>query len=147
MEDGQCSKREYQEGVDWTKGTLLGTGAYSTCYQARDMETGTLMAAKQISFCRNTDEEQDKVEQLVKEEVALMARLQHPHTVRMYGAIQEGQHINVFEEWMPGGSVASLLDKHGAFKESVILRYVHQILLGIDYLHSNGVLHRDLKGS
>ena len=31
-EDGQY-KREYREGVDWTKGTVLGTGAYSTCYQ------------------------------------------------------------------------------------------------------------------
>ena len=64
----------------------------------------------------------------------------------MYGAIQEAAHINVFVEWMAGGSIASLLDKHGAFTESVILRYLHQTLLGLDYLHSNGILHRDLKG-
>eukprot|EP00092_Neocalanus_flemingeri_P005834 GFUD01006278.1.p1 GENE.GFUD01006278.1~~GFUD01006278.1.p1 ORF type:complete len:1424 (+),score=191.28 GFUD01006278.1:322-4593(+) len=146
MEDGQF-KREYSEGVDWTKGTVLGTGAYSTCYQARDVETGTLMAAKQISFCRNSDEEQDKVEQLIREEVLLISKLQHPHVVRMYGAIQEGSHINVFVEWMPGGSISSLLDKHGVFTEAVSLRYLHQILLGLDYLHSNGILHRDLKGA
>ena len=65
----------------------------------------------------------------------------------MYGAIQEAAHINVFVEWMAGGSIASLLDKHGVFTESVITRYLHQILLGLEYLHSNGVLHRDLKGS
>lgn len=146
MEDGH-SKRDYKEGVDWTKGTVLGTGAYSTCYQARDVETGTLMAAKQISFCRNSDEEQDKVEQLIREEVLLISKLQHPHVVRMYGAIQEEAHINVFVEWMPGGSLSSLLDKHGAFTESVSLRYIHQILLGLDYLHSHGILHRDLKGA
>jgi len=146
IEDGQF-KREYSEGVDWTKSTVLGTGAYSTCYQARDVETGTLMAAKQISFCRNSDEEQDKVEQLIREEVLLISKLQHPHVVRMYGAIQEGSHINLFVEWMPGGSISSLLDKHGVFTESVSLRYLHQILLGLDYLHSNGILHRDLKGA
>ena len=147
MEDGQYRDgREYCEGVDWTKATVLGTGAYSTCYQARDVETGTIMAAKQISFCRNSEEEQDKVEQLIREEVLLISGLQHPHVVRMYGAIQEGSHINVFVEWMAGGSISSLLDKHGVFTESVIVRYLHQVLLGLDYLHSNGILHRDLKG-
>ena len=36
----------YREGIEWTKATLLGSGAYSTCYQARDVLTGTLMAVK-----------------------------------------------------------------------------------------------------
>ena len=62
--------REYREGAEWTRGAVLGTGAYSTCYQARDVETGTLMAAKQISFCRNSEEEQEKV-RLVAAEVSL----------------------------------------------------------------------------
>ena len=71
VEDGQYREgREYCEGVDWTKATVLGTGAYSTCYQARDVETGTIMAAKQISFCRNSEEEQEKV-RLVAAEVLL----------------------------------------------------------------------------
>ena len=142
----QTHEREYCEGIDWTKGTVLGTGAYSTCYQARDVETGTLMAAKQISFCRNSEEEQERVENIIREEVLLISKLQHPHIVRMYGAIQEGSHINVFVEWMAGGSISSLLDKHGVFTESVIVRYLQQVLLGLEYLHSNGILHRDLKG-
>ena len=39
----------YYEGIHWQKGPLLGTGAYSTCYQARDVATGVLMAVKQVS--------------------------------------------------------------------------------------------------
>lgn len=147
MEDDGPTRREYREGMDWTKASVLGTGAYSTCYQARDVQTGTLMAAKQITFLRNSEEEQERVEQLIREEVLLISKLQHPHVVRMYGAIQEGAHINLFVEWMPGGSLASLLDKHGVFTEPVLLRYLHQILLGLDYLHSAGILHRDLKGA
>jgi len=40
----------YKEGVHWTRGTVLGTGAFSTCYQARDVHTGTLMAVKQVAL-------------------------------------------------------------------------------------------------
>jgi mitogen-activated protein kinase kinase kinase 1 len=38
----------YYEGIHWVKGPLLGTGAFSTCYQARDTATGVIMAVKQV---------------------------------------------------------------------------------------------------
>ena len=38
----------YMEGTHWHKGPLLGTGAYSSCYQARDFKTGVIMAVKQV---------------------------------------------------------------------------------------------------
>jgi len=40
----------YLEGLDWKRGQLLGTGAFSSCYQARDVATGTLMAVKQVRY-------------------------------------------------------------------------------------------------
>ena len=47
--DKTCVGFQYREGVEWTKAMLLGSGAYSSCYQARDVLTGTIMAVKQIS--------------------------------------------------------------------------------------------------
>ena len=47
--DKTCAGFQYREGVEWTKAMLLGSGAYSSCYQARDVLTGTIMAVKQIS--------------------------------------------------------------------------------------------------
>lgn len=41
-------KHVYLEGVHWTKTELLGTGAFSSCYAARDKSRGTLMAVKQV---------------------------------------------------------------------------------------------------
>ena len=55
--------------------------------------------------------------------------------------------MNVFVEWMAGGSVSSLLDRHGPFTDLVIQRYIFQVLLGLDYIHSMGILHRDIKGT
>ena len=45
---GCSSDHMYQEGEHWKRGSVLGTGAFSTCYQARDVQTGTLMAVKQV---------------------------------------------------------------------------------------------------
>ncbi|XP_019645243.1 PREDICTED: mitogen-activated protein kinase kinase kinase 1-like [Branchiostoma belcheri] len=137
----------YKMDQQWLKGTMIGTGAFSTCYQARDVQTGTLMACKQVSFCRNSPTEQEKVAEEIRGEIQLMARLDHPNIVRVLGATQEGTHFNIFQEWMPGGSVAGLLDQYGAFSDTVIKNFTRQVLLGVSYLHDNCIIHRDIKGA
>ena len=47
--DGSTPPVRYREDVDWRRGPMIGTGAFSTCYQARDARTGTLMCVKQVS--------------------------------------------------------------------------------------------------
>ncbi|XP_035698391.1 mitogen-activated protein kinase kinase kinase 1-like [Branchiostoma floridae] len=144
---GEKSGGAYKMDQQWLKGTMIGTGAFSTCYQARDVQTGTLMACKQVSFCRNSPTEQEKVAEEIRGEIQLMARLDHPNIVRVLGATQEGTHFNIFQEWMPGGSVAGLLDQYGAFSDTVIKNFTRQVLLGVSYLHDNCIIHRDIKGA
>ncbi|KAK7066172.1 hypothetical protein SK128_020328 [Halocaridina rubra] len=138
---------QYEEGRDWVRGPLLGTGAFSSCYQARDVRTGTLMAVKQVSFCRTNEEEQERVEASVEQEILIMSRLRHSNIVRLLGASRHSTSFSVFTEWMAGGSVATMLDKYGTFSENVILKYTKQVLAGLAYLHDNKILHRDLKGA
>ena len=121
--------------------------SFSTCYKARDVRTGTLMAVKQISMCRNMVAEQEKVIEAVKQEIDLMAKFNHPNVMRISRATQQHCYFFVFVEWMPGCSVAYLLDKHGAFSESVITNYTEHVLRGLAYLHDNHTIHRDLKGA
>jgi len=55
--------------------------------------------------------------------------------------------LNIFLEYVPGGSVATLLRNYGAFEESLVRTWVRQILTGLNYLHEQDIVHRDIKGA
>ncbi|XP_076939066.1 mitogen-activated protein kinase kinase kinase NPK1-like [Bidens hawaiensis] len=66
---------------------------------------------------------------------------------RYLGTVREEDTLNILLEFVPGGSISSLLGKFGPFPEAVIRMYTKQLLLGLDYLHKNGIMHRDIKGA
>jgi serine/threonine protein kinase len=51
----------------------------------------------------------------------------------------------IYLEYIPGGSLGSLITKYGPLSEKLIKIYLRQILLGLKYLHSLGIVHRDIK--
>ena len=57
----------------------------------------------------------------------------------------EKDSIYIYMEYMCGGSLASLLQQYGPFEEKVIKKFTKQVVLGLDYLHEKGIVHRDVK--
>jgi serine/threonine protein kinase len=51
----------------------------------------------------------------------------------------------IFLEYVPGGSIASMLERFGRFTEDLVRNYTRQLLLGLEYLHGCRIVHRDLK--
>lgn len=59
----------------------------------------------------------------------------------------DDDYLNIFLEYVPGGSVTALLRNYGAFEEPLVKNFVRQILEGLNYLHERDIIHRDIKGA
>ncbi|XP_037312083.2 mitogen-activated protein kinase kinase kinase 22 isoform X2 [Pungitius pungitius] len=134
--------------INWRQGKLLGRGAFGEVYLCYDVDTGRELAAKQVPFdtdCRETSKEVNALEC----EIQLLKNLRHERIVQYYGCLRdpEQKKLTIFVEFMPGGSIKDQLKAYGALTEKVTRRYTRQILQGVSYLHSNMIVHRDIKGA
>ncbi|XP_038877020.1 mitogen-activated protein kinase kinase kinase NPK1-like isoform X2 [Benincasa hispida] len=135
--------------IRWRKGELIGCGAFGRVYMGMNLGSGELLAVKQVLIAANgasKEKAQAHVQEL-EEEVKLLKDLSHPNIVRYLGTVREDDSLNILLEFVPGGSISSLLGKFGAFPEAVLRTYTKQLLLGLEYLHKNGIMHRDIKGA
>lgn len=133
-----------EEGtIEWKKGEQIGKGTFGAVYMGLNAATGELFAVKQIFLVDGSEEEVKRLEG----EIKLMRRLHHEHIVQYLGTARDSQSLFIFMEYVPGGSIASMLTQFGLFTEELIKRFVRQILLGTDYLHKQGIVHRDIKGA
>lgn len=135
--------------IRWRKGELIGAGAFGSVYMGMNLDSGELLAVKQVLIAaKNVAREKSQAHlRELEEEVKLLQNLSHPNIVRYLGTARENDALNIFLEFVPGGSIASLLGKFGSFPEPVIRMYSRQLLQGLEYLHKNGIMHRDIKGA
>ncbi|ODV59173.1 kinase-like protein [Ascoidea rubescens DSM 1968] len=105
------------------------------------------MAVKQVEIPRNlAKNETIKLSiDALHSEVEAMKDLDHLNVVQYLGFEQVGNRYSLFLEYVAGGSVGSCIRMHGKFDEQMIRFLTKQVLDGLSYLHSLGILHRDLK--
>eukprot|EP00755_Sulcionema_specki_P004494 Sspe_Gene.30201::Locus_14851_Transcript_1_1_Confidence_1.000_Length_2309::g.30201::m.30201 len=128
----------------WKRGKMIGSGAYGKVSMGINLDTGQLIAVKSIEFNPSDPQIHRKVAALQKE-IKTMKTLNHPNIVRYVFTEREGANINIFMEFVPGGSLLSLLGQFGALGEAIVASYTSQMVSAINYLHENGVIHRDIK--
>ncbi|KYQ93387.1 protein serine/threonine kinase [Tieghemostelium lacteum] len=134
--------------IKWQKGQILGRGGYGAVYLGLNTDNGELFAVKQLEIMEGSMDSKFKNMLLsFSKEIEVMKTLKHENIVRYLGTCFDQTHLNVFLEYIPGGSISSLLNRFGAFSENVIKVYTKQILHGLAYLHSNQIIHRDIKGA
>ncbi|KAL0575828.1 mitogen-activated protein kinase kinase kinase [Marasmius crinis-equi] len=133
----------------WVRGELLGKGTSGCVYLALNATTIGLMAVKQVDAPRmlsdRNDSRQITVAQALKMESETLKDLDHPNIVQYLGFEETSANLSLFMEYLPGGSIRGVLLKYGKLNEDVTISFTGQVLSGLEYLHSKGILHRDLR--
>ncbi|CAM6050561.1 unnamed protein product [Sphagnum compactum] len=134
-------------GGSWIRGSLLGAGAFGQVNLGMNRVTGSFFAVKSVVV--DVMGSQNLVAAL-ENEIQILQGLESEFVVRCLGSDwseEAGQKMrNVFLEYMPGGSLSDLLKQFQSLDEQLIRSYTRSILQGIDYLHSRGIVHCDIKG-
>lgn len=140
------------EPGSWMKGDLIGEGSFGSVYLALHAVTGELMAVKQVELpdvAKGTegDKKRTLMTNALKQEIELLQGLHHDHIVQYLGTSSDEVHLNIFLEYVPGGSIAGMLKQYNTFPEPLIRNFTRQILEGLLYLHTHNIIHRDIKGA
>ncbi|KAK8625220.1 hypothetical protein V6N13_090095 [Hibiscus sabdariffa] len=82
------------------------------------------------------------------QEVFIMRKVRHKNVVQFIGACTKPPNLFIVTEFMSGGSVYDYLHKHkGVFKLPTLLKVAIDVSKGMNYLHQNNIIHRDLKAA
>lgn len=137
--------------MQWMRGNLIGRGSFGRVYHALNIATGDWLAVKQVDAAvtqsdRRNQDLQAAADALYRE-IRLLKDLDHENIVQYMGYdsnVEEG-HVYIFLEYVPGGSISSLLSQYQYFDEPLTSFFTRQILCGLQYLHTRKILHRDIK--
>ncbi|MEA3506252.1 MAG: serine/threonine-protein kinase [Elusimicrobiota bacterium] len=112
-------------------------GGMSEVYRCKDIETGQKVALRVLKKGANT--------QRFKHAASILKRIDHPNILAIYDFIEKDDEIYQVEEYLDGMTLREQLDRKNNFTIVKTADIVCRLLEGIDYLHSEGIIHQDIK--
>ncbi|KAK4192935.1 cytokinesis protein sepH [Podospora australis] len=128
---------------DYRLGDCIGKGAFGSVYKAFNWGTGEAVAVKQIKL---VDVPKSEL-RMIEVEIDLLKNLHHDNIVKYIGFVKTADCLNIILEYCENGSLHSICKAYGKFPENLVGVYMTQVLQGLQYLHDQGVIHRDIKGA
>ncbi|GAA5965175.1 hypothetical protein JCM8115_005379 [Rhodotorula mucilaginosa] len=119
----------------------IGKGSFGEVYKGYSVRTKRAVAIKVI----NLEDAEDEIED-IQSEISILSSLDSPFVTRYEGSWLRGTELWIVMEYLSGGSCGDLL-KPGVFREEYIAIILRELLKGLEYLHGEGKLHRDIKAA
>ncbi|MGE5322898.1 MAG: serine/threonine protein kinase, partial [Actinomycetota bacterium] len=122
----------------------LGRGAMGVVYKAKDPTIGRTVALKTLRLDVHGLETAEMVRRF-QNEARAAGVLSHPNIVTIYDAGEQDGIFYIAMEFMQGTTLHELLAEHHILPTEDVIQYSRQICKGLDYAHSHGIVHRDVK--
>jgi predicted ATPase len=122
--------------------SVLGQGGFGTVYKARQLVTGQWVALKVL---RPAADHGDSRKARFEREMALTARLNHPHVIRLLDSGRHDAHRYLVFEYVDGADLTEVLAAEGPLAPDEARRLMLQVLDGLGAAHALGMVHRDVK--
>ena len=125
---------------DFTELEKLGQGKFATSYKMKSNINNKLYTVKEITI-------KDKINPInLTREIEIQRNLYHPNIARLLTYFDEGNNKTylVFE-YFEGTNLQNYAKNHNNIDEKLIIHIMKHVLYGLHYLHSNNIMHRDIK--
>ncbi|VDN08307.1 unnamed protein product [Thelazia callipaeda] len=119
----------------------VGSGTYGEVYKAKHIRTGKFSAVKVVKL-----EAGDNFA-VIQQEILMIRGCVHPNIIAYHGSYLRRDRLWIVMEYCSGGSLQDIYHMTGPLSELQIAFVCRETLKGLHYLHSKGMVHRDIKGA
>lgn len=121
---------------------VIGKGSYGKVFLVQHKQSGNTYAMKMLK--KEELKKRNQVEHTMAER-RILEKIRHPFIVSLQFSFQSKEKLYFVLDYCPGGELFFYLQNIGRFKEKTACFYASNILLGIEELHRNDIIYRDLK--